>query len=255
MKNLVVVGYPKSGCTWVTRLLAELIGCPVAGFWHSEKSEIAVEGAERISDYRCHKSHHQYHELALGLEDRAVYVLRDPRDIAVSAASHFIFRRFGKYRTWERAAWARKLYAHTLYPLLVRQNARLEKMTGALLAGDARVHNWVRVSWQGHLRPYAAAGVPLVRYEDLLAAPETEARILLQKLGIARSPEEIATAVREQSFERKKAALLARGERGQAKFLRSGHSGKWREKLPPHLQTRFTRELGDELTRWGYDPA
>lgn len=255
MNNLVVVGYPKSGCTWVTRLLAELVGCPVAGFWQSEKAEIAVEGAGRVSAYRCHKSHHQFHELALGPADRVIYVLRDPRDIAVSAASHFIFRRFGKYRTWERAAWARKLYAHTLYPLLVRQDFRLERMTAALLAGDATVHNWVRVSWQEHLRPYAAAGVPLVRYEDLLAEPETQARALLQKLALARSPGEIATAVREQSFARKKAALLASGERGQAKFLRMGCSGKWREKLPRHLQARFTRELGEELARWGYATA
>lgn len=255
MKNLVIVGYPKSGCTWVTRLLAELVGCPVAGFWQSKKSEIAVEGVERVSDYRCHKSHHQDRELALGPEDRAIYVLRDPRDIAVSAASHFIFRRFGKYRTWERAAWARKLYAHTLYPLLVRPSLRLEKITGALLAGDARVHNWVRVSWREHLRPYAAAGVPLVRYEDLLAEPETEVRTLLQQLAIARSPEEIARAVDEQSFARKKAALLASGERGQAKFLRVGCSGKWRKQLPLHLQARFTRELGDDLARWGYEVA
>ena len=44
MKNIIVVGYPKSGCTWATRLVAELVGCPVGGFWQSDKKEIAVEG-------------------------------------------------------------------------------------------------------------------------------------------------------------------------------------------------------------------
>ena len=47
VKNIIVAGYPKSGCTWATRLLAELVGCPVAGFWNSDKDEIAIEGEER----------------------------------------------------------------------------------------------------------------------------------------------------------------------------------------------------------------
>ncbi len=258
MRKIVVVGYPKSGCTWATRLIAELVDCPVAGFWQSDRPEIAIEGTDRISDFRCYKSHHQWHELALdsgGAGDRVIYVLRDPRDIVVSAASYFIFHRFRKHHRREHAAWVRKLYAHTFYPLFVRQDFRMEKMTGALLAGDAGVHNWVRVSWREHLRPYAAAGVPIVRYEDLLAKPETEARKLLQHLELERSPDEIATAVRNQSFARKKAALRERGERGQAKFLRVGRSGQWREKLPRHLQARFTRDLGDELARWGYEIA
>ena len=31
-ETVYVVGYPKSGCTWLTRLVAELLGCPVSGF-------------------------------------------------------------------------------------------------------------------------------------------------------------------------------------------------------------------------------
>lgn len=258
MTNIVVVGYPKSGCTWTTRLVAELVGCPVAGFWQSDKKEIAVEGAERVSPFRCYKSHHQRHELGAdpaARADRVIYVLRDPRDIALSAASHFIFHRFGHHRVWEHAARLRKLYAHTLYPFFVRRNFRLAKMTGALLAGDPAVHNWVRVSWQEHLRPYAAAGVPIVRYEDLLGGPEVEAGKLLCHLGIERSPQEIAAAVHRQSFAQKKAALRESGERGKARFLRLGQSGQWREKMPRHLQARFTRELGAELVRWGYAAA
>ncbi len=145
-----------------------------------------------------------------------------------------------------------KLYRHTLYPLLVRQDFRLEKMTEALLAGAAEVHNWCRVSWREHRRAYEQAGVPIVRYEDILAQPEEESTRILRHLGLERSPEAIATAVRNQSFERKKAALRQSGERGRAKFLRVGKSGQWREKLSPPLRVRFAEELGDELAAWGY---
>ncbi|HEY5035502.1 MAG TPA: sulfotransferase domain-containing protein, partial [Chthoniobacterales bacterium] len=101
-------------------------------------------------------------------------------------------------------------------------------------------------------RPYEEAGVPIVRYEDLLAEPEEEARRILQHLGLERSPNEIAIAVANQSFARKKAALLESGETGRAKFLRVGKSGQWREQLPTPLQVRFAEELGAELADWGY---
>lgn len=256
MKKIIVAGYPKSGCTWATRLVAELIGCPVAGFWKSEKDEIAIEGQDRVSEFRVFKSHHQLHELGLvpgDPETRLIYLLRDPRDIAISAASHFEFDRFPKlvasFRKFRRGE---KLYRHTLYPLLVRQDYRLEKMTEALLRGSVEVHNWCRVSWREHWQPYAQAGVPIVRYEDLLSTPEKEAKRILDYLGLERSADAIATAITNQKFERKKTALLHSGETGRAKFLRVGKSGQWREELPPRLQRRFAEELGAELAQWAY---
>jgi Sulfotransferase domain len=256
MKKIIVVGYPKSGCTWATRLVAELVGCPVGGFWQSDKKEIAVEGEDRVSDFRCYKSHHQLAELGVSPnepETSIVYILRDPRDIAISAANYFQFDRFPRLvGLFRRVRRGEKLYRHTLYPLLVGQDYRLEQMTEALLHGSAAVHNWVRVSWCDHWRPYQQAGVPIVRYEDLLEKPEEEAVRILRHLGIERAPEQIATAVQNQSFERKKEALLRRGETGRAKFLRVGKSGQWREKLPAALQQRFAEELGAELAEWEY---
>ena len=256
VKKIVVVGYPKSGCTWATRLVAELVGCPVAGFWQSDKKEIAVEGEHRISDFRCYKSHHQLAELGLQPNDPdswLIYILRDPRDIAISAANYFQFDRFPRLAALFRSVRrGEKLYRHTLYPLLVSQNYRFERMTGALLHGSAEVHNWCRVSWREHWRPYEQAGVPIIRYEDLLVTPVEQSGRILRHLGIERSAEAIAAAVENQSFERKKEALLRSGETGRAKFLRVGKSGQWREKLPAYLQARFAEDLGAELARWGY---
>src|SRR5258708_15888610 len=111
MKKIIVVGYPKSGCTWATRLVAELVGCPVGGFWQSRKNEIAIEGEARISDFRCYKSHHQLADLGVRPNDPEtwiIYVLRDPRDIALSAANYFQFDRFPRppppFPTFPRAA-------------------------------------------------------------------------------------------------------------------------------------------------------
>lgn len=256
MNNIIVAGYPKSGCTWATRLVAELVGCPVAGFWQSDKNEIAIEGTNRVSDFRCYKSHHQLSELGNEPKNpgtRLIYVLRDPRDIAISAAKFFQFDRFPKLATFFRSVRrGEKLYRHTLYPLLVSQNYRLERMTEALLHGSAEVHPWCRVSWHEHWQPYEQAGVPVVRYEDLLAAPEEQSTRILRYLGIERSAAAITAAIENQSFEHKKKALRQSGETGRAKFLRVGKSGQWRENLPVRLQARFTEALGSELARWSY---
>ena len=256
VKQIIVVGYPKSGCTWATRLVAELVGCPVAGFWGSEKIEIAVEGEERISDYRCYKSHHQLSEVGISPNDqknRLVYILRDPRDIALSATNHFQFDRYPAVRKlFRHLPQGEKLYRHTLYPILVSHEYRLGQMTEALLHGSAGVHKWVRVSWPEHWRPYEEAGVPIVRYEDLLAEPGRECRRILRHLGLERTPEEVTNAIENQSFDRKKASFLKEGETGRAKFLRVGKSGQWREKLPVELQRRFAEVLGAQLAKWQY---
>lgn len=257
MKNIIVVGYPKSGCTWVTRLVAELVGCPVAGFWQrSNKNEIAIEGGDRVSDFRCYKSHHQLAELGVRPNDPGasiVYVLRDPRDIALSAANYFEFDRYPKFAALFRSVpRGEKFYRHTFAPLLASENYRLERMTEALLHGSPTVHNWVSVSWRDHWRPYQEARVPIVRYEDLLATPEDESLRILRYLGIERTSEQITTAVRNQSFAEKKEALLRMGETGRAKFLRVGKSGQWRERLLVHLQARFAEEVGSELASWNY---
>jgi hypothetical protein len=97
MVDVIIVGYPKSGNTWVTRLVAELIGCPVVGFLdYDDQPEIAREGLNRRSDYQCFKSHHQLHELC-DIDTntkKIIYVVRDPRDVCISGAHYFHFERW-----------------------------------------------------------------------------------------------------------------------------------------------------------------
>ena len=47
--NIVIAGYPKSGNTWLTRLVAEVLKCPVVGFLEQpQNNEIAIEGSAGI---------------------------------------------------------------------------------------------------------------------------------------------------------------------------------------------------------------
>src|SRR6185436_11037023 len=78
-RRVLVVGYPKSGNTWLTRLTAELLGAPVKGFWKEpHNDDVAIEGQGRLSDIEVFKGHHSYGAMRrdFSLAD-VVYVVRD----------------------------------------------------------------------------------------------------------------------------------------------------------------------------------
>ena len=105
-KKIIIAGYPKSGNTWLTRLVANLVDCPVAGFWGSDHDEIASEGASRMSEFECYKAHQTYEDL-IQCSDwsgdcSVIYIIRDPRDVALSGANFFRFYRFYFFRWMSR---------------------------------------------------------------------------------------------------------------------------------------------------------
>ena len=60
---IYVIGYPKSGTTWLTRMLGDLFECPTgASIAAADDSEIATEGADRVSDYVVRKGHFVFTE-------------------------------------------------------------------------------------------------------------------------------------------------------------------------------------------------
>jgi sulfotransferase family protein len=168
----------------------------------------------------------------------AVYVIRDPREVAVSYA-HFMGRPF---------AWAQR---------------RLNDPEAALQASDDRLHAQLRQrlgTWSQHVRSWVDEPpfpVEVVRYEDFAAAPvETFGRAL----RFAGFPEvddaRVADAVERASFERLRRAEDEGGfgERPAktANFFRSGRPGSWRDELPTDLAGRIREEHGEVMARFGY---
>jgi hypothetical protein len=185
-KPVIIVGYPKSGNTWVTRLVGELLDCPVAGFWgEPENPEIAIEGSERESRFACFKAHHQHAELYSSREVESaivIYVVRDPRDVAISA-SHYFFN--GIEQLMSR--FESSIYNHEKFAL--------NKMINTVLYGDESISEWFKCSWKEHLFSYINTNTLLVRYENLVDNSFSECTKILDYICLNRSDTYIENAI------------------------------------------------------------
>jgi hypothetical protein len=251
-RRILVVGYPKSGNTWITRLTAELIGAPVRGFWGEPANvEAAVEGAWRNSGVEVYKGHQRLaavrRECSLG---DIVYIARDVRDVVVSGAHYFSFRsRTLAGRLARAARWLRR-------PSIDQDvRRRIARMLNAVATGDRHVSPWCAVAWDAHVGEYLDAGAFVIRYEDMLRAPERECARLLAHLGLHCPAESVRTAIAHQSFVTTKLRFTQRGDQQRAAFLRQGTSGAWLEALTPEQHAFCAERFALTLERLGYVEA
>lgn len=245
---LVVSGYPKSGNTWLTRLTAQLIGCPVKGFWtQPQNKDLAIEGAERISEYICFKSHHIYPQLVDSFTtfgnrtERVIYIVRDPRDVAISAS--FFFNRLRGKRT------LRLLGLKWLHDKLTLKANLTRYCTVVANGGDLP---WMNISWADHVAGYLDSGALIIKYENLIKDPVLECQRIINFIGIHRSERDIQRAVFLQSFEKKKKEHIKRKNYRKADFMRAGKSEQWRDIFSKKQNQIIVSACGDIMQKFEY---
>lgn len=163
----------------------------------------------------------------------AVYLIRDPRDVAVS-------------------------YAHHLGRPLDETIAFMADPEAAIGGDGVNVYERLG-SWSIHVHFWTRSPNPrlhVLRYEDLQADPARAFGSIIDWLGEAPPPDQLARAVRHSQFQELRDQEVTRGfvERpaGAPAFFRSGRSGGWRETLTAAQAARIERDHGAEMTRLGY---
>jgi Sulfotransferase domain len=257
LEKVIVVGYPKSGNTWITRLTAELLNCPVAGFWQEPHNiEIACEGQNRPSKIKCFKAHHRFDELDLDIcysQIKIIYVVRDPRDIVLSGAHFFKFDKFPRTRkALEKTLLGKAFYRKFFYRIIHQKRFKIEQMIKVILEGDQSI-SWCHTPWVKHYKSYIDSPALLVRYEDMLASPLQQSARILRYLGQSQDQDMIKRAVERQSFQRKKSEFDQKKEFHKVVFMRSGKSGEWREKLSAAQKERLRQSLMADLKFFAYE--
>lgn len=169
----------------------------------------------------------------------AIYLIRNPLDVAVSRAFH------DGHGNMDRAV-----------DLLCNPN-------GAVSGGGKVQLRQFMGDWSHHVRSWTeqdAVPVLLVRYEDMLEDPGAQlGRVIgFARPGEAVDPVRVAAAVAHTAFERLQAAEAEGGFREttarQERFFRSGTAGDWVNHLSPSQVERICTCHHQVMAQYGYAP-
>jgi hypothetical protein len=216
-----LVSYPKSGNTWVRFLLANLIHPNETVSFANINRLLPAPGVltrrflKTVPRPRIMKSHEPFDTRF----KKVIYLVRDPRDVAVSEYHFDIKKRY------------------------ISSEMTLEQFMAPFLAGETSGYGswWEHVaSWVGPR--YGNEKFLLVRYEDLLADPLAETAKVAEFLDIKADEARVKAAVERSSADKmrkleKQDADKWTGTKNTVKdipFVRAAKSGGWKESLPRH---------------------
>jgi hypothetical protein len=214
--------------------------------------EVTRTGRTIVGDKSPQHTHNLDEIYELYPDARVVHIVRDGRDVAVSAMHH-----------WWRLSKNREggLFNLTPEELEIR-DAYLVDREGFLAAGrsiftEERLAQLAR-RWSYRVAKGRRDGIALygekyleIRYEDLLRdAPATLGRVL-EFLGARKEKRNIERCIRAGSFER--ASDRRRGQEDARSFFRKGIAGDWREVFTWRDREIYKELAGELLIELGYE--
>ena len=237
-----IVSYPRSGNTWTRFLVANLLHPEEpATFlniekWVPDSEAQSSRYLKRIPRPRFIKSH-QYFDHRF---KRVFYVVRDPRDVALS---YYNFQR--KYRQ-----------IHDQYPLTT--------YVGDFVAGRLISAGWG--TWAENVGSWISArsgqsSFLLLRYEDMIANIELELQKIASFLGIEATPEVLGETVQRSSAECLRSLervqsnqwVSTKDKRPDIPFVRSALVGDFRTKLPESAIAEIEAAWAPLMLTLGYE--
>ncbi len=225
-------------------LFEEMLGKPLATASRYEvalvRPQVHATIVQRTGSVSLVKTHAALGQLGnlpthnLAVSCGTIYIVRDPRDIAISLAAY-------------NGSTIDATIADMETPSYGTENNP-----------DAAFEVWG--SWSENVlswtnKPHEA--VLVVRYEDMHAEPTRTFAAVAEHLRQKPTEEQIAEAVALSSFKELRDAETSIGdfrERSEHsdRFFREGRAGEWREKLTPEQVSRIEDKHHDMMMKFGY---
>ena len=173
----------------------------------------------------------------LGISVGAVYMVRNPLDVAVSLAPY----------------------------LKISIDELIRTMAAPLMAPPATVILAPEIwgTWSENVYSWTTDPPPpikVVRYEDLLADPIAGFTGIVEHMRMGASQSEIEAAVDASSFERvsreeQVSGGFAERPEGVDRFFRVGRAGQWHEQLTSEQVDQIVAAHGEQMRRFDYLPT
>ena len=270
-----LASYPKSGNTWFRAFISNLLNekdeavsinrLQTDGIFSSRHildSVIGVESANLTPDEIDRlrptvynhlartavrplfvKVHDAYTYLANGepllgtVKAKAVYIVRNPLDVAVSFASHI-----ARDLDFTVGCMADERYAFG------RSNKSLpEQLRQRLLTWGRHAESWMQAR---------ELAVHLIRYEDMMQNPVASFTEAVRFIGLDCTDAQIEKAICLSDFAKLKAEEAQQGFKERpyqaAAFFRSGRVGDWRNHLSDAQVEQLLRDHGETMRKLGY---
>jgi Sulfotransferase domain len=235
-----IMSYPRSGNTWIRFLLTNLLHPEIpATFELMERTVPDTTAQSRrffdgVPRPRLIKGHHSFDPRI----KRVIYVVRDPRDVAVS---FYHFQR--KYR-------------------IIDDKLPLEGYVQRFVSGEVSDFG----SWGEHVASWLAAryGSPdfiLIRYLDLKTETMAELGRIAEFLKIDADEQRLSQAIERSSTERMRKQekieqdtwVATRGKRKDVAFIGPAKAGNWKAALPPTSVASIESAWGPLMKALGYE--
>lgn len=226
-----VGSYPRSGSTWLRFMLLEILAGESAGFSrtnemlpdvgrHQTGAPVLPGGGRLIKTHEPFRPEYK----------KAIYLARDPRDVALSEFAY------------QKALG----FAGNDFDIYLQR----------FLRGDVNPFG----SWTNHAISWMEAAdggrseVLLVCFEELKRNPVEELTRIADFLGVPVQPDKIRQAVANNSMDRMRQKEKADPQRASAKgkFIRSGSAGGWRAVFTPEQSQLVQQHTSKILARLGY---
>lgn len=242
---LFVAGLPKSGTTWLEKMIASFPGFHEVLIPEVAAHELATGGSHDfdlppdmfsrfddmlvLSKMHVHGSKHNV-EVLKKADVRHVVLFRDLRDVAVS---NFFYVR--------NTPW------HPEYPHYAGKDIPAGLLTFALRTLGPYA-DWVR-SWHDNRDPERSL---VIRYEEMLADAVGCMNNVATIFDLPRQGNSIAELVDRFSF-KKMSGGRDRGQQNEGQFVRKGVAGDWVNHFTPDVKSAFKDIAGQFLIDFGYE--
>jgi len=228
----LVTEYPKSGGSWMAQMLSAYCGIP---FIRNLRPPF-------LSIRPCVL--HGHHLYSPNFKNVFV-VIRDGRDVMVSAYYHLLFHN-DRNPAWAVEKYRKEVPFDNYESIIANLPSFIEYMVSTYARG------LFRFSWSEFVLSWIDKDVPIIRYEDMLHdTVGTLYRAIRGGLGEDADVNKLRRIAGQFSFEN--LAKRKPGEENPESFLRKGVAGDWKRKFTKKACEVFDYYAGEVLIDLGYE--